>query len=151
MKSLRYGVVVMIVCSIASTVSTGAQEQAKPSLPAPARAPARVDDLAAENARLRAENDSLRARNNALNRQLEESRAAMRRLWENPGIVRPEVPWTPNPSPGAIPPGWQPRQFNGTTYYIVPLTSGAATTTERVTTGRATPERPAIKLNDTGR
>lgn len=41
-----------------------------------------------------------------------------------PRVPGPQLPAQPE---GRVPPDWQPREFNGTTFYIVPLTFDAPT------------------------
>jgi len=51
------------------------------------------------------------------------------RIWDaHSGTVITNLVPTPTPGPAiaappstSVPPGWQPRQFNGMTYYMVPL------------------------------
>ena len=53
------------------------------------------------------------------------------RIWDarngkeiTPSIPNPTQPApSANPSPGSIPPGWKAHEFNGMTYYVVPLTT----------------------------
>jgi hypothetical protein len=49
------------------------------------------------------------------------------------------------PQPGApaqVPPGWKPFQFNGGTYYVVPLAAGSSNVT-KIDTLVTTPAQPA--------
>jgi len=54
------------------------------------------------------------------------------RIWDaHSGTVVTNLVPTPTPGPAvavppntAVPPGWQPREFNGMTYYLVPLAQG---------------------------
>jgi hypothetical protein len=77
--------------------------------------------LTAENAKLRKENKDLRADNDAMARTLEEYQVREMRRRQNRGaLVVP--PQAPQGQPGnTVPPNWRPFEFNGATYYVVPL------------------------------
>lgn len=79
-----------------------------------------VKDLSDDNAKLRVENEGLRADNEALKRAVSAMEAKLRQLQQNRGTV--VVP--PGEVRSAPPEGWKPFQFNGQTYYLIPLEHG---------------------------
>ena len=87
-----------------------------------------LKDLADDNARLRQENEAMRADSEALKRQLEMHEEEARRRQENRGtfILPPDALRNLQVPQGAqqVPPNWRPFEFNGATYYIVPLRDG---------------------------
>ena len=85
-----------------------------------------LKDLSDDNAQLRDHNEQLRAENEMLKRQL----ALQGQNKPNGGVfvLPPEalrdlqVPQGQAPrGSGQVPPGWRPFEFNGATYYIIPL------------------------------
>jgi hypothetical protein len=132
MKAVRHAVVIVIVCAVASAVTTGAQESKQGSAPlAPQdareqRDEGRVDALQRAMKKLSEDNAALRAENAALRLRVEEAAALVRRLQENGGILRvpPEALRAPNAGQGQVPPNWKPFEFNGATYYVIPLNAG---------------------------
>ena len=87
-----------------------------------------LKDLADDNARLREENQGLRADAEALKRQLEVYEQERRQRKQNQGtfVLPPDALKSLQVPKDAtdVPPGWRPFQFNGATYYIVPLKDG---------------------------
>lgn len=81
-------------------------------------------DLATENAALRAKVAQLESKIRQLERELAFERARARR--HALPFIRPYF-GEPVPRLWPMPPGSVPRQFNGFTYYIVPLEQGAVT------------------------
>lgn len=73
-----------------------------------------VKDLTDENAKLRADNE-------ALMRQVEAYELQMRRQRENRGtfVLPPQA--LQGELKNSVPPGWKPFEFNGATYYLIPL------------------------------
>jgi hypothetical protein len=78
-------------------------------------------DLAAENVKLRKEARDLRADNEALRQKLQDSERQLRQWRANRGalVVPPQAPH--GQPQNAVPPSWKPFEFNGATYYVVPL------------------------------
>src|SRR5580698_5272468 len=56
--------------------------------------------------------------NSATNQQVQIAPPSQR---PNPGLIPLVRPWQQKPPPAEVPPEWQPFQFNGQTYYKVPL------------------------------
>ena len=78
----------------------------------------KVREQAAEIARLKRQVQELRAREGA-----KAPGAPAPRLVPPPGVVPPAGPnpIRPGTQGNAVPPNWIPREFNGTTYYLIPL------------------------------
>ena len=148
MKPLRHALAVAVALAAVSAAPGDAQqkdahaqpdgarrEAARRYFAAPAAAPApagpaegrqespqkMIARLKAENANLRKENKDLRADNDAMAQKLEEYEVREMRRRQNRGaLVVP--PQAPQAQPGnAVPPNWRPFEFNGATYYVVPL------------------------------
>lgn len=150
MKTLNNVVACVIACALCSAAPTRGvepkaippQEKSRdqavkqyfaPAAPAPADGnsgdPKWVEsmqrllkEITEDNARLRNENKNLRADNQALKQYLEEYEAQVRRRQDNrgAGIIPPNAPPVPQGN-GQVPPNWRPFEFNGATYYVVPL------------------------------
>ena len=148
MKSLRPALVFAVALAASSAAPTTAQQkdapapldaarrdvvtryfEAAPDAPAPDAAEKKLQsmremftDLAEEVGKLRRESKDLRADNDALKRKLEEYERVLRWRRDNrPGalVIPPEAP---RGQPGnAVPKNWKPFEFNGATYYLVPL------------------------------
>jgi hypothetical protein len=87
------------------------------SNPLRAAPPTTQPDLATENAALKEKVTRLEA-------EVQRLRSALARAQLRDGFApRPREPYslTPRPQPPRLPPGSVPRQFNGMTYYLVPL------------------------------
>ena len=152
MSSRRYRqlAVVCVVVSATFCVAPSSAEQAVPAPAAPgAKDPAKLmkslEDLLKsyqeENARLRAQVETQQA-------QLVELEGQIVRLMRSKAVMAPQ-PGVPGQS--QVPPGWQPFQFNGMTYYVVPLegSRGGATRMlmerEHLAPPADAPTRPAEK------
>ena len=152
MKPLRHVMVVVFALAAASGAPTQAQQ--KPpgddrarretrnrysEAPAPDEREQRLeaiqDALRREVARMKAENndlrkqaEDLRADNAALRRQLEAYEQQARERLDNRGALD----LTPDAlrdlrvpgGAGRVPPDWKPFEFNGATYYLIPLKQG---------------------------
>jgi hypothetical protein len=117
-SSRRYGqlAIACVIVSATFCVAPSSAEQAVPPAPDgrvdkdPAKLIKSLEDLLKgyeqENAALRAQVAELEARVVRLQRK-----AVM--------LPQPNVP-----GQSQVPPGWQPFQFNGMTYYVVPLSDG---------------------------
>ena len=100
-----------------SFVSPGIAEQAAPA--DPEKAAKSPDELVRQ---YRRENEKLRARVKQLEAEVEalkKSRA---------------ITLAPQPAAPAVPPTWKPFQFNGATYYMVPLETSAGGPAARLLT-----------------
>ncbi|HSZ55109.1 MAG TPA: hypothetical protein VK797_05580 [Tepidisphaeraceae bacterium] len=73
----------------------------------------KIRDLVGEVAALQSENQQLRAQVRLLQARLAST--------SNPAVV---------PAPNQIPENWKRSQFNGLTYYLIPLDSGRPATTQ---------------------
>jgi hypothetical protein len=86
-----------------------------------------LKELTDDNAGLRAENQGLRADVEAMKRELAASSEKLRQLEANRGVlvIPPNAAQVPNarqiPNANAVPKNWQPFEFNGVTYYKIPL------------------------------
>lgn len=109
-----------------------------------------LNDLADDNARLRQENEALRADAEALKRQLDIYEQERRQQKQNQGafVLPPDALKNLQAPHGStqVPPNWRPFQFNGATYYIIPLRHGPQA---QVTPGR-TDQQGAINLTPRG-
>ena len=132
MRSLRNVLVLAVALSASSAAPSGAQQK-EAAAPVPNAAERRQEtmreemkDLLDENVKLRKQNLDLRKDNDALKRQLQDYEQTLKQLRSNRGTV--VVP--PQPSPGQatekVPQSWQPFEFNGATYYVIPLRDGDA-------------------------
>jgi TolA-binding protein len=176
MKLLRYVLLVAVALAAASVAPTEAQQQPGNERARrearnryfEARAPdereqrleaiqnalrSEVTKMKSENADLRKQNENLRADNEALRRQLEAYEARVRRQRENRGtfVIPPEALRAAPSQGGGVPESWKPFEFNGTTYYIVPLKDGEAATgrsnllMETPAQDRPTVAKPAVR------
>ena len=126
MKLLRDGLVVavaLVACS-AAPIPTAQQDAPLPKESSQDALRQMFTGLAEENVKLRQENKDLRADNDVLKRKLEEAEKQMRRLHDsrNALVIPPQA--APGQGSAPLPPGWRPFQFNGATYYVVPLAVG---------------------------
>ena len=170
MKSLRHVLVVAFALAAASAAPTEAQQEQpaerqprqrtmRLQAPAPDAREQRLEaiqnalrrELArmkAENNDLRKQNDNLRADNEALRRQLEAYEARVRQQRDNRGTITipPEALRGARPQGNGVPESWKPFEFNGATYYIIPLKDGEAAAAGRGNLLMETPaqERPTI-------
>lgn len=148
MKSVRVLIVVAIACAVSSAAPSGAQEskpekpldevrkgvveryfaqpaapQTKTQIQTPAdpKDPKWVQTMQQLVKDLTDENVKLRADNEALMRQVEAYELQMRRQRENRGtfVIPPQA--LQGELKNTVPPGWKPFEFNGATYYLVPL------------------------------
>jgi hypothetical protein len=162
MKSLRHVLVVAVALAASSAAPSGARQK-EPPVPNPAQrrqdapgpnAPGpnaagqdalreMFTELAAENVKLRKEVKDLRADNDALNRKLQESEQMLREWRANRGaLVVP--PQAPGQQPNGVPRSWRPFEFNGATYYVVPLQAEQENGGARPNTAmEVAPTRPA--------
>lgn len=130
MKWLRYALVIATALAAVSAAPGGEQQMqqkeqppADPQKDAPGQDALRrmFTDLAAENVKLRKDVMDLRADNDALKQKLQESERQLRQLRANHGALAvPPQPPQGQPN-GNVPRNWRPFQFNGATYYVVPL------------------------------
>jgi len=132
MRSLRNVLVVVVALAASSAAQSGAQQKEAPApAPAPDAAERRQDtmretmkDLLDENVKLRKQNLDLRKDNDALKRQLQDYEQMLKQLRSNRGtLVIPPQP-APGPASEKVPQSWQPFEFNGATYYVIPLRAG---------------------------
>ena len=180
MKLLRHVLLVAVALAAASVAATEAQQQPGDDpvrrevrnryfeAPAPDAREQRLEviqnalrrevaKMKAENADLRKQNENLRADNAALRRQLEAYEARLRRQQDNRGtfVIPPEALRAAPSRGGGVPESWKPFEFNGATYYVIPLKDGEAATGRSnllmetpapqdrpVVVKPATPERP---------
>jgi hypothetical protein len=127
-----FGALVVAAFCAAPTGAGQASADAPPPARAPAKAPA-ADSPAADSPeallyRYMRDNQTLRARV----KELEAEVAALKR-----SRAVTLVPPAPGPK---VPPTWQPFEFNGATYYMVPLEAGTKTPVKLLT--EAEPPRP---------
>ena len=170
MESLRNVFVVAVALSTASVAPTEAQQQPNNerarrearSRYFEARAPdereqrleaiqnalrREVTRMKAENADLRKQNENLRADNEALRRQLAAYEARVHQQRENRGtfVIPPEALRAAPSQGGGVPESWKPFEFNGATYYVVPLKDGeAATGRSNLLMDTPTQDRPVV-------
>ena len=148
MNSLRPALVFAVALAASSAAPTTAQQKEAPALldaarrdvvtkyfeaapdaPAPDAAERKLQsmremfaDLAEEVGKLRKENKDLRADNDALKRKLEDYERLLTRQRDNRRGALVLPPEAPQGQPGsAVPKNWKPFEFNGATYYLVPL------------------------------
>jgi hypothetical protein len=154
MKSLRHVLVITLALAAVSAGPSGGAGEQKDSL-APDAGDRLQDalgqdalrrmftELAAENVKLRKEVKDLRADNDALNRKLQESEQMLREWRANRGaLVVP--PQAPGQQPNGVPRSWRPFEFNGATYYVVPLQAEQENGGARPNTAmEVAPTRPA--------
>ena len=102
-----------------------------------------VAKMKAENSDLRKQSENLRADNEALRRQLEAYEARVRQLRDNRGtfVIPPEALRVAPSRGGGVPEAWKPFEFNGATYYVIPLKDGEAGAADR---GNLLLETPAV-------
>jgi outer membrane murein-binding lipoprotein Lpp len=80
----------------------------------------RVEELSRDNARLKQERDAALARRQAAERRVKD----LERRIDRPQVRIVPAPLPPlqlQPMPERVPENWSPRQFNGITYYVIPL------------------------------
>jgi len=132
MRSLRNVLVVAVALAASSAAPSGGQQKEAPA-PAPDTAERRQDtmretmkDLLDENVKLRKQNLDLRKDSDALKRQLQDYEQMLKQLRSNRGAV--VVPTQPAPGAASekVPQSWRPFEFNGATYYVIPLHDGDA-------------------------
>ena len=152
MKSLRHVLVVAFALAASSAAPTEAQQEQpaerqprqrtmRLQAPAPDVREQRLEaiqnalrrevaKMKAENNDLRKQNENLRADNAALRRQLEAYEWRARRQGENRGtfVIPPEALRAAPSQGGGVPESWKPFEFNGATYYIIPLKDGETAT-----------------------
>jgi hypothetical protein len=136
MKAMRNVLVSALACALVSAApSRAVQPNAAAPAPAqPAPAPGEpkwvdsmqrlVKDLSDENLKMRREIKDLQDQKERLSRALADCEARLEKQRENQGAlnVPPNVLVAPPaPKGNQVPPNWQPFEFNGTTYYVVPL------------------------------
>jgi hypothetical protein len=162
MKSLRLVIVIGIACAVSSAApavtedaksAKPADESRRQAVEKYFEAPAGPDnqprpdpkdprwvqsmqrmlkELAADNANLRLENEGLRADVEALKRQFEAEGLKLQRQKENRGaLVLPPQAFQ-GQLKDTVPKEWSPFEFNGATYYIVPLRDGEAAPAARL-------------------
>ena len=151
MKSLRTVLVVPVALAALSAAPSGAPQpnEANPAEAAPPRDNGQdalrrmFTDLAEDNVKLRKEND-LRADNDALQRRLEECEKLLRQQRDNRrgAFVLPQEGFQ-GQLKNAVPKDWKPFEFNGATYYLVPLASGDDAGAKPANAMQVTPARPA--------
>ena len=152
MKSLRNLAVCAIACALCSAAPTrGVEPKANPAptdprsdvvkkyFAAAAQAPAQppkdrtdpkwvelmqqtLKELTDENVKLRREMSDLRDQKDFLNRRLEECEKLLLQQKENRRVWDLVVP--PPQGNAQVPPNWKPFEFNGATYYMIPLEQG---------------------------
>ena len=134
MKPLRNVAACALACAVVSAAPTiavqpgatpaTAQAAPKPGEPEWVESMQRlVKDLTDDNQKLRWQVMDLQDQNDFLSRKLEECQVLLEKHRANRGALNaPNNVVTP---PGAqsdhVPPGWKPFEFNGATYYVVPL------------------------------
>ena len=148
MKSLRNLAGCAIACALVSAAPTrGVVQETSPTPPSQNPGNPKwvesmqrlVKDLTDENLKLRRAVEDLQDSNNTLMRQLTEARRLEK---ENRGVVvvPPDAlrvaPAPPNS--GTVPPNWKPFEFNGATYYMIPLDQRATPGTTPATARRLT-------------
>ena len=144
MRTFRNVAVCAMACALVSAAPTrGVQPRATPAQPTPAPKPGDpkwvesmqqlVKDLTDDNLKLRREVSDLRDQRDFLNRKLEECRALLQKREENRGtlVIPPEAlrklqPQGTQPQGNRVPESWKPFEFNGATYYVIPLKEGEA-------------------------
>jgi hypothetical protein len=132
MRLLRNVLVVAVALAASSAAPSGAQQKEAPA-PAPDAAERRQEtmretmkELLDENVKLRKQNLDLRKDNDALKQQFQEYKDVVKQLRSNRGtLVIPPQP-APGQATGKVPQSWQPFEFNGATYYVIPLRDGDA-------------------------
>ena len=136
MKAMRNVVVSALACALVSAAPTRAVQ---PNAPAAAPAPAQpapgepkwvesmqrlVKDLSDENLKMSREIKDLQDQKERLSRALADCEARLEKQQQNQGAlnVPPNVLVAP-PAGNAnqVPRNWRPFEFNGTTYYMIPL------------------------------
>lgn len=169
MKSLRHVLVVAFALAAAPAPAIEAQQEQpgekqprqrtmRLQAPAPDDREQRLEALQnalrremakmkAENNDLRNQNENLRADNEALRRQLEAYEARLRQQRDNRGtfVIPPEALRGTRPQGNGVPESWKPFEFNGATYYVIPLKDGeAATGRSNLLMETPAQERPTI-------
>ena len=139
-RSYRQLAFVCVLVSAGFCVAPSSAEQAEaPAPPAASGAKDSAKLMKSLEALLKGyqeENTKLRARVQELEEEVERLQVAQLRLKQNKAIAVPQ-PGVPGQS--QVPPTWKPFEFNGMTYYVVPLgdNQGAAARTITVPTGPA--------------
>ena len=103
--------------------SPSAAASRRPAEPQPdrvARLERRVEELSRDNARLTRERDAAIAKRKEAERRVRD----LERRTDRPQVRIVPTPTPPlqlRPMPEPVPENWSPRQFNGITYYVIPL------------------------------
>ena len=139
MRSLRDVAVCALACALVSAAPTrGVQPQPARAQPAPTPKSSDprwvesmqqlVKELTEDNLKLRREVADLRDQRDFLNRKLEECRTLLQKREQNRGtfVIPPEAMRNLQPQGKGVPESWKPFEFNGATYYVIPLKDGAA-------------------------
>jgi hypothetical protein len=135
MSSRRYGQLAL-ACVIVSAIVCVAPSSAEQAVPPAPAAPAAKDPAKL----IKSLEDLLKGyqeENAALRAQVAELEAQVVRL-QRKAVMVPQ-PGVPGQS--QVPPGWQPFQFNGMTYYVVPLGDGQGAPARTITVPAA-PAQP---------
>ena len=132
MRSLRNVLVVAVALAASSAAPSGAQQKEAPA-PAPDAAERKQEtmreemkDLLDENVKLRKQNKELRADNDAMKRQLQDYEQMLKHVRSNRGTLVIPPQQAPQQGTGQVPQSWRPFEFNGATYYVIPLRDGDA-------------------------
>ena len=143
MRPARLLVVVLIGCVALLVAPTAANEPPKRAETSPADSRAdRIAELERRVAELTRENEKFKHLWTQAETDKQLAERQVKRLREQlerrpTRLVPPAIPRLRSP-PDTVPPNWSPRQFNGITYYIVPLGQRQGTDGPRQT--RPTPE-----------
>ena len=116
----RFAVVCALVSAVFCVAPTSAEQAAVPKPDeAPARAP--LTDSDAQIRSLKEKIVSQARENLILRRRVKELEARVEELKQSKAVV---VPQPGVPGQAQVPPSWKPFEFNGMTYYVVPLRDG---------------------------
>lgn len=124
--ALRLSFLALMLCTLSAAAAD----------PAPASPESELQKMQQHVNELKAQNAKLRERNAELERHLLDLNARLRQLeaqFKEPAkIVIPPLNYTPLKLPGILPNGrlvpeeWREEQFNGQPYYVIPLQGAAA-------------------------